>query len=478
MNEIEIVKNEQLANTIEQFDPSMLQYLQTLNLPTTNVLTPIDERKKVIYGMESAINKIPLTNRSSAFYLTNFVVSVSSGQFNAALNCLWNETVLSLRKIVDKFDLQYFFQMAEKMNARYKNLSTTEDLEIITEHDLLEICRSTGLINNMIYTKLEYINYMRNHASVAHPNTNTMTGYELLSMLEVCINNIINANLDEATISLSRLLYNIRNVDIPDDDIVHIGNEFARLSQLRADNLLWSFFGMYTDVKSVANTISNISKLAPFVWEVSSETMKHEVGAKFGFFRKNGEVDKKDRAEQFLTVVKGLAYKDEDSLAMELIQKLGILKSTHFGWNNFYNEYPIAQSLGSSIPNNGVIPKAALNLWVKVICICYAGNGLGNRGGVDESAVLYYDKYIEAFNESEIIEFLFLFSDLEFTVDLYKNNPDKRMRNIAMKLKGKSNNTFINQALDCIISGPNLKLDKIESITKYKELLQKIQRIY
>lgn len=36
-----------------------------------------------------------------------------------------------------------------------------------------------------------------------------------------------------------------------------------------------------------------------FFWDVSSETMKYEIGAKFGFFRKNGEVEKKERAEQF-----------------------------------------------------------------------------------------------------------------------------------------------------------------------------------
>lgn len=180
-----------------------------------------------------------------ACYLTNFIVSVASGQFNAALNCLWNETVLALRKVVEKFDLPYFFQMAEKINTRYKNLSTPEDLELIGEHDLLEICRNAELINNIVYKKLEYINYMRNHASLAHPNGNMLTGFELLSMLEVCINNVINAKINEANITLSRLLYNIRNVEIPEEDIIVIGGEFAKFTQKKADDLLWSFFGMY-----------------------------------------------------------------------------------------------------------------------------------------------------------------------------------------------------------------------------------------
>lgn len=478
MQELEIITNQELTNNIEQYNPKMLQYLQELNLPINDVLTSIDERKKVIYGMESAINNIPVENRTSAVYLTNFVVSVASGQFNAALNCLWNETVLALRKVVEKFDLPYIFQMAEKINSRYRNLSTPEDLELIGEHDLLEICRNSELIDNIVYTKLEYINYMRNHASLAHPNGNMMTGYELLSMLEVCINNVIIAKLNEANITLSRLLYNIRNIEIPNEDIVAIGYEFARLTQKRADDLLWSFFGMYTDLKVQSITLNNISRLSKYVWDVSSETMKYEIGAKFGFFRINGEVEKKERAEQFLNFVNGLKYKDEDSLVTELIQKLGILKSTHFSWNNFYNEYPIVQTLELSIPSNGTIPKAALNLWVKVICICYVGNGKGYRQGIDEGAVTYYEKYINNFKEPEIVEFLFLFSDIEFTTDLDKVIPDKRMRMLAEKLKDVSNNTFINQALDCIITGPNLKLNKMDTISNYKDLLGKINRVY
>lgn len=478
MELLEVVSNKELTENIEQYNPTMLLYLKELNLPTDNVLTSIDERKKVINGMESAISNISVENRSEAFYLTNFVVSVASGQFNAALNCLWNETVLALRKVVVKFDLPYIFQMAEKINSRYKNLKNIEDLELLGEHDLLEICKNAELIDSMVYTKLEYINYMRNHASLAHPNGNILTGYELLSMLEICINNVINAKLNETNITLCRLLNNIRNNEIPDDDISAIGNEFAKLSCSRADDLLWSFFGMYTDLQVNATAIKNISKLSVYIWNVSSETMKFEIGAKFGFFRKNGEVDKKERAEQFLNIVSGLKYKDEDSLVTELIQKLGILKSTHFAWDNFYNEYLIVQTFDSSIPGNGIIPKAALNLWVKVICICYAGNGKGNREGIDESAVVYYDKYITNFKEPEIIEFLFLFSDIEFTTDLDKSMPDKRMREIAKRLKNVSNNTFINQALDCIITGPVLKLSKMETITKYKELLSKINRIY
>lgn len=70
---------------------------------------------------------------------------------------------------------------------------------------------------------------------------------------------------------------------------------------------------------------------------------------------------------------------------MVFLEKMGKWKRKNVQ-NNFFNEYLVAQALELSIPSNGIIPKAALNLWVKVISICYVGNGKGYRQGIDESA--------------------------------------------------------------------------------------------
>jgi len=102
-------------------------------------------------------------------------------------------------------------------------------------------------------------------------------------------------------------------------------------------------------------------------------------------------------------------------LAGELLDKLGTLKSAHFGHNNFYNEYPHAKILGESLPPTGMVPRAARPTWVKVISTCYIGNGLGYKEGVDESALPYYQKYCNGFTDAEHIDFLHLFNDPEFT---------------------------------------------------------------
>src|SRR5438132_14196713 len=121
---------------------------------------------------------------------------------------------------------------------------------------------------------------------------------------------------------------------------------------------------MYVDPKMTQTARSNIASLSPYVWAASSEDRKYGIGSKFGVFRKNAEVAHKDSADEFLQLVGGQKYKDEDSLAGELIDRLSTLKSVHFGTNNFYNEYPHARSLEQSLPVSGAVPRAARLLWV------------------------------------------------------------------------------------------------------------------
>ena len=126
--------------TLNQPLADMLNYI---GLPTEDVLVPIEERRKVIFALESTLDILPIPERAKAMYLSKFTVAITVGLFDGALNFLWNETVNALRSMVNKFDLQYFYSIAGTLNNRYKNLSTFEDFETISDHDLLEICKLT-----------------------------------------------------------------------------------------------------------------------------------------------------------------------------------------------------------------------------------------------------------------------------------------------------------------------------------------------
>lgn len=474
IKEVIVIDSKELVSPISELNAQLEGYLQSIGLPIVDVVAPITERKKVISQLSDALDILPHSERAKAHYLSRFTIAIAAGLFDGALNYLWDETVRALRQQVISFDIQYFYSVAEKISSRYKSLSKPEEIDQVSEHDLLEGCRRIGLVTDVNYQRLEHVNYMRNHASAAHPNDNEIDGYEMLGWLTVCLRHAITAEPDHSLISIKQLLQNIRTIEIPSADYPVICSDLVKQPQERIDDFLWTIFGLYTDAKSAQYARDNIEGIGPAVWSAATEDRKYEIGARFGVLRKNGEVAKKEACQKFLEVVNGLSYKDEDSLAGELIEKLENLYRAHFGSHNFYNEYPHAKALSDSLPATGKIPRAARAMWVKIISICYVGNGYGYRQGVDEQALPYYQNYVNNFTEADSIEFVKLFLEPEFTSPLSRNMPDKRVRDLATFLKSKHTNIHLQRSLDLIITAPTKTLHGLYNTTDFKNTLQNL----
>ena len=289
----------------------------------------------------------------------------------------------------------------------------------------------------------------------------------MLGFLENCLKYAITAEPDISIVNIKRLLDNVRKNEIPYSDYKPIGKDIAKQPQERIDDLLLTLFGIYCDPDQEQFVIDNIEGICPYIWDCASETTKYKIGSKFGLYRNNGDVRRKNSTQKFLEILGAENYKDEDSLAAELLEKLENLKSVHFEYNNFYNEYSHAKSINKSLSNKG-IPTAARRMFVKVICLCYAGNGKGFRDGVDERAVSYYVEFLKLFKVDETVEFLSLFSDPEFTTDLNKTKPDERMRNIANFIKKTTTDVHIIRALDVIINFPKRSLESVSGDKRFK----------
>lgn len=462
--------------TIEQnlsaINNPLSSFLQHYSLPTEDIFSPIDERRKVIMSLGSVLEILPIEKRESAKYLSSFTVAISLGMFDGALAFLWDETVKALRKMIIDFDLAYFYSIAESMSRRYQGLSSAEDIEAISEHDLLEISRRIGLLNNINHRRLETVNFFRNHASSAHPNDHELSGLEMITFLENCIKYAINAEYDHSTLELKRLLGNIRNAVVQDSDVQSIINQIARLQKERIHDFTLSLFGLYTDTRQNETIRDNIDKLSIGLWDLIDDDIKSKIGSKFGFYRVHLENERKTLVQRFLTTVNGNSFKDEDSLASELIEKLQNLRNAHYGGNNFYNEFVHAESIQDSLPISN-IPQAAKKDFVKIISICFMGNGFGYDKGVDNRALPYYNTFInERFHEEEIKIFIKLFEDHEFVGDLHKQKAAQRAKRLAERLITKTENAFLIRALNVIIDCS--RTEKVADTVDYKEAVRNI----
>lgn len=95
----------EITNSLPDYDKQMalhqeqlLSLLDSAGLPTENIFVPIKERIIVFSNADSLLSKIDGERRSQAVYVSKFFATVGAGLFDAALNYIWDETVLHLRK--------------------------------------------------------------------------------------------------------------------------------------------------------------------------------------------------------------------------------------------------------------------------------------------------------------------------------------------------------------------------------------------
>ncbi len=466
----------ELETSIQGFNAPLAGFLGSLGLPTERVLVDFAERRFVLQSLQQTLDVLPYAEREKAYYLSKFSVAIAVGLFDAALNFLWDETILALRRLAASIDLSYFFDTAEKRESYRARLQTEEDLKLLDDLTLIDTCARVDLLTDVNRERLRHISYMRNHASAAHPNQSDLTGQEMVAWLSNCLRYAITAKPDHAVIATKQLLTNIRGTLIPEKDIPVIARDFEKFTQERIDDLLWTLFGVYVDPGQKADCRTNIANLAPYVWALAGEDRKLQIGARHEHFIKQADQQRKIFADEFLEHVDGQSYRSEDVLAGELLDKLRNLNAAHNGMNNFYNEWPHAAGLASSLPVSGVVPRAARLEWVKVITKCHIGNGHGYREGVDETAYRHYQGYIAAFGEAEIVQFLRLFEDPDFTVDFGSPKADRRARALAATLRERAKNIHVRRAIDVLLAQPEGTLRKLPIVTKFKEALKSLPK--
>ena len=441
---------------VTQFDCAIVEYLNYLGLPSNNLFAPISERSKVFKNVEDVLSYINSQNLPSSLYLSKFIAAVASGLFDAALNYLWDETINQLRNRVANYDLMYFYDVAVSNIDKRKKLNDVDDLKKVDDSELILGCKEIGLISDIGFKHLDYIKYMRNWASAAHPNQTEITGLNLLSWLETCIKEVICLPLTSITIQINQLLANIKNNAIDSLEASNISSFFIELTDDKADTLANGFFGIYTRKDTTQQTRDNVSLLINKLWPRVSEQVRQSFGIKYAQFVANNETEQSVLAKQFLELCGALSYIPDGVKTNEIKDILDGLNNVHNSMNNFYSEPTIAKQLSMYV-GSIQIPKQCYFEYVNTLINVYLTNGYG----VAWSAEPIYIDLIQKFNQE-----MSLIAILSFTQD-----------NISSKLQFSLCKDKFVSMLDLI--KPKITsvaiVEIIDKLVDYKEALHKLK---
>ncbi|MCZ4336157.1 hypothetical protein [Shewanella colwelliana] len=466
-NAIVVTSQSQVVTGVDQFSNGLSTYLTELGLPSSNVLVPVTERSRVINNLPEVINLVDSSQRTTSIYLSKFIAACGAGLFDAALNFIWDETVVNLRKKVVKFDLEYFYDSVVTDENRRNKLKDEEDLVKLDEWELVRGCHLTGILSDIGYKHLDYIRDMRNWASAAHPNQNDLTGFQLISWLETCIREVIGKEPEGPAIEIKRFLGSIRNNVLTASDAMHINAGIEHLPSDLGTSLLRTLFGMYTGNGVNAQLKNNIKLVCSTAWNISPDEVKYECGFKYATFASNGEIERRDSAREFLTVVNGLPFLPSDTLAVELSEKITNLYNAHIGFNNFHNEPSHARILDSYVSSTGAVPDSVRKAYVKTIVMSKIGNG----HGVSSMAASYYDNMLQKFGESEIKEFASLVMDREFSSRIALSSCRNNYKALANYFLPRTTNQITIQAIQSINQATDQQLPNLGKDSRYQQLI-------
>lgn len=379
-------------------------YLQQFGLPTDNIIATMEERLVIAQNLSQFLSALPEEEKKDARYLSKFVGATAIGLFDAALNYVWNEVVLNLRKKAIIYGIDLFFDAAVggTNRATYKDES---DLDGLKDSVLLDSCLKLELISDVVYRKLDHILTMRNEVAASHPNVESIGGYELLGWLQTCVKDVLQDKLSDSAIRIRALVKNLKSCQevIDANTINRLASELVNLSMAHLHNLLVSIFGMFVSPSTDQILRKNISLIAKHVWECADDRVKYKIGIMIDGYRTNLQQERLQHGITFLTIVDGRMYETLPEKIISLETLANRLDDVHDGWDNYYNEPPIMQEILQFCRKSADIPKEILPKLVKVVLRCRIGKGLSYRDGVSPSGLPLFDKFLGMMDDTGIV---------------------------------------------------------------------------
>ena len=467
-NEKVIQKKENYEIEVREFENGLQRVLKHYNLPSEGIFVEVKQRQIVFRNIEPVIENIEISKRECSVYISKYIAAVASGLFDAALNYLWDETVLELRKRVAQYDLSYFFDNAVRNPEKRSKLSSPEDLLKIDDSELILGAKEIDLISEVGYKHLDYIRYMRNWISAAHPNQGDITGLQLISWLETCIKEVISLPVSSVAVQIKKLLANIRTNFISDDEAKEIASFFLDLSQEQINNLVFGFYGIYTRSDSPSEARNNIHKLLPLIWDRVDDDTRSSLGLRYSRLVANNEQSEKNLARQFLDLVNGAQYITDDLRAIEIQNAMENLLTAHRGADNFYNEPAFARQLKRLVGDKEVPTKVRI-LYVLGIVEAFLTNG----NGVAWNAEPIYLELIEKFNQKESLIAVISFRGVKVSSRLQFSLCQRKYLELLEKVRNNISSPAAIEIIDAIKSY-GASFDKLRQDSKLNKKVDNI----
>lgn len=455
--------NQNGSNLIHPQVQSIVNFLDSMGLPSDNIIADLPQREIIGKNLPEYIYNLPQELKQDARYLSKFVVGAGFGLFDYALNSVWNEVVLSLRQKAIAYGIDYFFDNAVGSGVR-QAYQKEEDLAGLKDNTLLNTSKKLELISDTTYKKLSHILDMRNDIGISHPTNASINAFELLGWLQNCVQDVIQDSPSPAALQIKGFIDNLKQhasiIDQPTVDT--ICTQVKALHTHHCDNIIRTLFGLYVNPASDQILRKNISLFAEVVWNCCSDEARYNLGIILEGYNVNLHQDKYNLGDDFFKLVDGNNFRTKNEKIHILNNLLNELKDTHYEWDNFYHEVPIAEKISSFINRSSDFPPEIVNKLIRYILLCRVGKGTNYKDGVSPGALPFYNHLLLTLPDDYMPIFITELAHYEIYQKLSRSKARLNFVPLLIEMRKKLINDKFKEVFDYLIS----ELPKTEGILR------------
>lgn len=450
-------------NLIHPQVQQIIDFLDSMGLPSDNIIADLSQREIIGKNLPEYIYNLSPELKKDARYLSKFVVGAGFGLFDYALNSVWNEVVLALRQKAISYGIDYFFDNSVGPNVR-ASYQKEEDLAGLKDNTLLNTSKKLELISETTYKKLSHILDMRNDIGISHPTNSSINAYELLGWLQNCVEDVIKDQPSPAALQIKGFIDNLKQrTDVIDQSTIDtITSQIKGLHTHHCDNIVRTLFGLYVDPTIDQILRKNISLFSDVVWSCCSSETKYNLGIILEGYNVNLHQTKYKFGEDFFEIVNGNSFRTTNEKIHILNNLLNDLKNTHYEWDNFYHEVPIAEKIASFINKSTDYPIEILNKMVRYVLLCRIGKGTNYRNGVSAGSLDSYNHIFLTLPDANIPIFITELCHYEIHQKLSRNTARMFFIPLLVEMRKNIINDKYKEVFDYLIS----ELPKSEGILR------------
>ena len=376
-----------LPAVIEDTTPALDALTKALGVPRTVIAT--DE--EITYAWENLpriLRRIPPQLRSEG--LVRMCIAVASGLFDAAINYIWNLSILELREKVRKFGLNVVSQIKGKQFDE----STLLDLK---DAELLNLCLELNLITEDGYFFLDQCRDIRNNFSAAHPSVGTIDENEFIAFVNRCAKYALGHDFNPVGVDIQQFIAAVKGSKLTKAQKEEWVDRLSRTHEAQREMLIGTLHGIFADPASSEEARLNALSISKAFVEDFTPRLKSNLIDRHSEYLAKGD-EKRHKASQTFFEKLGLLDLLSDTERHALISSAcRQLLSVHQAFDNFYNEPPFAERL-LSLTSQGTIPNSVKDEFVTTVVTC----AVGNQYGTSHGAYPYYAQMIRSFTPKEV----------------------------------------------------------------------------